>query len=79
MGVPVPQTILTRKTKSAIFLVLTINDGGEDRVRDVLARTPGLNNAVSSRAPEAALAGIVSIGSDAWDRLFSGPLSLIHI
>lgn len=73
MGVPVPQTILTRKTKSAIFLVLTINDGGEDRVRDVLARIPGLNNAVSSRAPEAALAGIVSIGSDAWDRLFSGP------
>lgn len=73
MGVPVPQTILTRKTKSAIFLVLTIDDGGEDTVRDVLAEIPGLNNAVSSRAPEAALAGIVSIGSDAWDRLFDGP------
>ncbi|WP_439030671.1 Dyp-type peroxidase [Gordonia terrae] len=70
---PVPQTILTRKTKSAIFLVFTIDDGGEDAVRDALEEIPGLNNAVSSRAPEAALAGIVSIGSDAWDRLFDGP------
>ncbi|MET4166786.1 MULTISPECIES: Dyp-type peroxidase [Gordonia] len=70
---PVPQTILTRKTKSAIFLVFTIDDGGEDAVRDALEEIPGLNNAVSSRAPEAALAGIVSIGSAAWDRLFDGP------
>ncbi|MFE0752238.1 Dyp-type peroxidase [Gordonia sp. NPDC058843] len=70
---PVPQTILTRKTKAAIFLVFTIDDGGEEAVRDALEAIPGLNNAVSSRAPEAALAGIVSIGSEAWDRLFAGP------
>lgn len=72
-SVPVPQTILTRKTKSAIFLVFTIDDGGGDAVRAALEDIPGLNNAVSSRAPEAALAGIVSIGSAAWDRLFTGP------
>ena len=70
---PVPQTILTRKTRSAIFVVLVINDGGEQTVRDFLEDVPSLTNAVSSRAPEAALAGIVSIGSDAWDRLFDGP------
>lgn len=68
-----PQTILTRKTRSAIFLVLTINDDGETAVRDALTQISGLTSAVSSRAPEAALSTIVSIGSDAWDRLFTGP------
>lgn len=70
---PVPQTILTRKTKYALFLVLTINEGGEDGVREALADLDSRINSVSSRAPDQALAGIVSIGSDAWDRLFDGP------
>ena len=70
---PVPQTILTRKTKHAVFLVATINAGGEDAVREMLADLGSRVNSVSSRAPEQALAGIVSIGSDAWDRLFAGP------
>ena len=48
---PVPQTILTRKTRSAIFVVLVINDGGEQTVRDFLEDVPSLTNAVSSRAP----------------------------
>lgn len=68
-----PQTILTRKTKYALFLVLTINDGGEEAVRDFLPDFAGLISAVSSRAPDQALAGIVGIASDAWDRLFDGP------
>nr|WP_040525279.1 Dyp-type peroxidase [Gordonia effusa] len=67
------QTILTRKTKSAVFLVLCINDDGVETVRDVLGGFAGLVRSVSSRAPESALAGIVGIGSDAWDRLFTGP------
>lgn len=67
-----PQTILTRKTTSALFLVLTIDEGGEEGARNLLSSLPSLTNAVSSRAPEAALAGIVSIGSAAWDRLFTG-------
>ncbi|MGW5522037.1 Dyp-type peroxidase [Gordonia sp. NPDC003950] len=70
---PVPQTILTRKTKQALFLVMTINEGGESTVRDFLGELGSRINSVSSRAPEQALAGIVSIGSDAWDRLFAGP------
>ncbi len=68
-----PQTILTRKTKVAIFLVATINDGAEQTVHDFLPDLTGLTSAVSSRAPEAALAAIIGIGSDAWDRLFDGP------
>lgn len=70
--VPVPQTILTRKTKAALFVVMTINDGGEDVVRDTFGILGSRINSVSSRAPEQALTGIVSIGSDAWDRLFTG-------
>ncbi|MFT4042528.1 MAG: Dyp-type peroxidase [Gordonia sp. (in: high G+C Gram-positive bacteria)] len=70
---PVPQTILTRKTKHALFLVMTINPGGEDTVRALLADLASRIDSVSSRAPEQALAGIVAIGSDAWDRLFDGP------
>ncbi|MGC4933234.1 Dyp-type peroxidase [Gordonia sp. DT30] len=69
---PVPQTILTRKTKHAVFLVMTINEGGEAAVRDFLAVLGSRINSVSSRAPEEALSGIVSIGSEAWDRLFDG-------
>ncbi|MGB3699440.1 MAG: Dyp-type peroxidase [Gordonia sp. (in: high G+C Gram-positive bacteria)] len=69
---PTPQTILTRKTSAAVFLVLTINDGGEGRVREALADLPGLTTAVGSRAPEAALTAVAAIGSDAWDRLYSG-------
>nr|WP_202422556.1 Dyp-type peroxidase [Gordonia sp. SID5947] len=64
---------MTRKTKAALFLVLTVDDGGEDTVRDVLSDLPTLARAVSSRAPEAALSAIASIGSQAWDRLFDGP------
>ncbi|MBD0023975.1 Dyp-type peroxidase [Gordonia pseudamarae] len=73
MPVATPQTILTRKTKAAIFLVATITDGAEQTVHDFLPEVSGLTSAVSSRAPEAALAAIVGIGSDAWDRLFDGP------
>ena len=67
------QTILTRKTRYAIFLVLNINDGGEARVREALEGLSGRVRSVSSRAPETALTVITGIGSDAWDRLFTGP------
>src|SRR6202008_3549559 len=33
----------------------------------------GLQRSVGFRVPEAPLAGVAGIGSDAWDRLFSGP------
>ena len=67
------QTILTRKTRCAIFLIVTIAEGGEETVRDAVAELDGLTRAVGSRAPEMALTSIVAFGSDAWDRLFSGP------
>ncbi|SDO19535.1 putative iron-dependent peroxidase [Nakamurella panacisegetis] len=68
-----PQPILAPLTGSAIFLSLTIDPGGEDAVRDLLADLSGLLRSVGFRVPAAALTCVVGIGSDAWDRLFAGP------
>jgi len=70
---PEPQPVLAPLTAAAIFLVLTIEPGGEDAVRDLLADWAGLARAVGFRVPEAPLACVAGIGSSAWDRLFSGP------
>jgi porphyrinogen peroxidase len=60
-------------TAAAIFLVLTVNPGGEQAVRDLLPDVAGLRRSVGFRIPEGSLAVVVGIGSDAWDRLFAGP------
>jgi putative iron-dependent peroxidase len=65
--------VLTPLTSAAIFLVATIDDGGEAVVHDALADLAGLVRAVGFRTPVAQLSMVTSIGSDAWDRLFSGP------
>ncbi|MFE3191944.1 Dyp-type peroxidase [Nocardia sp. NPDC059240] len=68
-----PQPILDPLTPAAIFLVATIDEGGEAVTRDLLADLPGLRRSVGFRVPGSGLACLTSIGSDAWDRLFSGP------
>ena len=73
--VPSPrrQPVLAPLTPAAIFLVATIAEGGHGRVHDVLADLSGLVRAVGFRAPAKHLSMVTSIGSDAWDRLFTGP------
>ena len=70
---PEPQPIVTPLRTAAIFLVLTIDPGGEDAARDLLADVTALQRSVGFRLPEADLSVVVGIGSAAWDRLFSGP------
>ncbi len=70
---PEPQPVLTPLTANAIFLVLTIESGGEDAVRDLLSDWTSVARSVGFRAPDAPLAAIAAIGSRAWDRLFAGP------
>jgi len=70
---PEPQPVLSRLTEAAVFLVLTVNPGGEQAVRDLLPDLAGLQRAVGFRIPDAALQTVAAIGSDAWDRLFAGP------
>ena len=68
-----PQSILAPLTPAAIFLVVTVNAGGEQTVHDALGDISGLVRAIGFREPPKRLSAIASIGSDAWDRLFSGP------
>jgi putative iron-dependent peroxidase len=60
-------------TPAAIFLVVTIDDGGEATVHDALPGISGLVRAIGFRDPTKHLSVIASIGSDAWDRLFGAP------
>jgi porphyrinogen peroxidase len=71
----VPQLVSSPLTKTAIFLVLKINPGDENRARilSLCADLSALLRAVGFRALEGALSCILGFGSDAWDRLFGSP------
>jgi porphyrinogen peroxidase len=68
-----PQSVLAPLTPAAIFLVVTIDDGGEAIVHDALPDLSGSVRAIGFRDPTKHLSVVTSIGSDAWDRLFGGP------
>ena len=68
----VAQPVLTPLTASAVILVLTIDEGGEHVVRDLLADLSGLARTVAFRSPQGGLAVVAGVGSAAWDRLFGG-------
>lgn len=67
-----PQPVTTPLTRAAIFLVLTVDAGGESTVREVLADVPGMARAIGFRNVEAALSCVVGIGSAAYDRVLGG-------
>lgn len=73
VGLTTSQPVLTPLTASAVFLVLTIDAGGEPVVHDLLADLSGLARTVGFRSPEGGLAVVAGVGSGAWDRLFVGP------
>jgi putative iron-dependent peroxidase len=68
-----PQSVLTPITEAAIFLVLTVDQGAEDDVRDVLADVSGLRRTVGFRIPEGGLTCVTGLGAALWDRLFGPP------
>ena len=72
-GGAAPQAITDELTSSAVFLVVTIDPGGEQAVRDLLGRLAALRRSIGFAFPESRLTCVASIGSQAWDRLFSGP------
>ncbi|MFJ3231056.1 Dyp-type peroxidase [Streptomyces sp. NPDC086787] len=67
------QPVVVPPAKATVFLVVTIDPGGEDTVRDLLPDLSGLRRSVAFRAPDDELTQVVGIGSAAWDRLFGGP------
>jgi len=48
---PEPQPVVGPLTAAAVFLVLTIDPGGEDTVRDLLPDLSGLGRSVGFRIP----------------------------
>jgi putative iron-dependent peroxidase len=71
----VPQPVSAPLTRAAIFLVVSINHGPDNReaVRSFCADLPALIRAVEFRDLEGGLSCVMGIGSDAWDRLFGDP------
>jgi porphyrinogen peroxidase len=67
------QAVLAPLTEAAIFLVLTVDPGAEDTVRDLLADVSGLKRSVGFRIPEGELSCVVGLGSELWDRLYGPP------
>ncbi|HXO00353.1 MAG TPA: Dyp-type peroxidase [Candidatus Acidoferrales bacterium] len=71
----VAQPIVAPLTRAAIFLVVTLKPGSDNRatLRSFCGDLSGIFRAVEYRNIEAALSCIMGIGSDAWDRLFGQP------
>ncbi len=71
----VSQLVSSPLTNAAIFLVVTIKPGDDNRgpVLSLCADISALVRAVGFRAPESGLSCIMGFGSDAWDRLFGSP------
>src|SRR4249920_2796425 len=70
---PVPQPVLAPLTRAAIFLVVTVSEGGEQASREVLGDLAALQRSVGFRAPGDELTCVAGVGSQVWDRLFAGP------
>ena len=72
---PAPQEVVRPLTRAAIFLIVTINAGAENRaaVRSFCGDLPALLRAVGFRDIEGDLSCVLGFGSDAWDKLFGTP------
>ena len=69
---PEPQSVLGKLTEAAIFLVIVVEPGGEEGVRELLADVSGIKRSVGFRIPDGELTCVTGIGADLWERLF-GP------
>jgi putative iron-dependent peroxidase len=69
------QPIAAALSRAAIFLVLAVKPGAENRatVRSFCADLSALFRAVEFRDIEAGLSCVMGFGSEAWDRLFGAP------
>jgi putative iron-dependent peroxidase len=69
---PEPQAVLGPLTSAAIFLVVTVDAGGEDVVREFLPEIGGLTRAIGFRSGSGGLTCVTGIAAEVWDRLFAG-------
>ena len=67
------QQIVAPPARSAMFLVLTVREGEESAVRDLLGDLSGRVRSVSFRRPDDSLQAVAGIGAQLWDRLWDLP------
>jgi len=69
------QPVAASLTRAAIFLVVTLNPGPENRatLRSFCADLSALLRAVEFRDLEGQLSCVMGFGSEAWDRVFGSP------
>ncbi len=69
-----PQSVSSAVTRSAFFIVATVNEDATSRatVRAWCADVANLVRAVGKRVPNGNLSCVVGFSSDAWDELFGG-------
>ncbi len=69
------QPVTASLSRSAIFLVTTLDEGKESvvTVRSFCAELSGIVRAVGFRDLDGGLSCVMGFGSDAWDRLFGSP------
>jgi putative iron-dependent peroxidase len=72
---PEPQSVATPITRSAIFIVATLNEGAghADTVRAWCGDVAALVRSVGQRVPEGNLSCVCGFSSTAWDALFGAP------
>jgi putative iron-dependent peroxidase len=59
-------------TPAAIFLVMSVHEGHEGAAREALADVSALVRAVGIRSLDGGLTCVTGLGSDFWDRAFTG-------
>jgi len=71
----VPQSVVSRLTRAAIFLVVTLKPGAghEAAVRALCGDLSSLVRAVGFRDLKGQLSCVMGFGSEGWDRLFGQP------
>jgi porphyrinogen peroxidase len=72
---PIPQLVAAPLGRAAIFLVVTVNPGVDNRsaVRALCGDIAALVRAVGFRDLDGGLSCVMGVGSDAWDQLFGEP------
>jgi putative iron-dependent peroxidase len=75
VSLPSPQPVAIPLTRAAIFLVVTINPGAENRaaIRSFCTDMAALARSVGFRELEGSLSCVVGFGSEAWDHVFGPP------
>ena len=71
----VSQPVATPLTRAAIFLVVTVNPGAENRavIRHLCKDLSSLVRSAGFRELEGSLSCVMAVGSETWDQLFGQP------